>query len=298
MVSFQTAFIEYLQKEKKYSQHTITAYSNDLNSFQQHNLAVFEQQSIEEVSYNQIRSWIIALSDQHLSNTTINRKIASLKAFYSFLLKTKQIQATPFLKHKALKKNVQVQIPFATTEMDGVFSSFETSTDYETLRNQLIVELLYATGIRRAELITLRCNNVDLANNTIKVLGKRNKERIIPFSATMLAKMKEYLVAREVFMQNETSNFLLVSKNKTKISESFVYRLIISYFSKVTQKIKTNPHLLRHTFATHLLNNGANLNAVKELLGHASLASTQVYTHNSLEELKKAHINAHPRNKE
>ncbi|TDO69977.1 integrase/recombinase XerC [Flavobacterium chryseum] len=297
MKSNKEAFRDYLQLEKKYSSHTVNAYLNDIAFFEEFNKAHFDQESIELVNYSQIRSWIVSLVDQNISNVSVNRKMASLKSFYKFLLKTKQIEISPMLKHKALKTPKIIQIPFSEKELTDLIQQIEEPVGFEEIRDKLIVEMFYTTGMRRAELIHLMLRNVDLSSNVIKVLGKRNKERIIPVLPVIVEQLQLYLNERASLENIVDEDFFFISKKGLKLSESFVYRLINSYFSKVSEKVKKSPHVLRHTFATHLLNNGADLNSVKELLGHSSLASTQVYTHNSLAELKKVYTNAHPRNK-
>ncbi|WP_394774454.1 tyrosine-type recombinase/integrase [Flavobacterium sp.] len=297
MKSNNEAFRDYLQLEKKYSAHTINAYLNDVFFFETFNKDNFEQENIEEANYSQIRSWIVSLVDQDISNVSVNRKMSSLKAFYKFLLKTKQIEVSPMLKHKALKTPKIVQIPFSEKELTDLMHQFENPSGFEEVRNKLIVDLFYTTGMRRAELIHLMKYNVDLSSNVVKVLGKRNKERIIPVLPIIVDQLNLYLKERASVEKIVDEDYFFISSKGLKLSESFVYRLINSYFSNVSEKVKKSPHVLRHTFATHLLNNGADLNSVKELLGHSSLASTQVYTHNSLAELKKVYTNAHPRNK-
>ncbi|MES2240721.1 MAG: tyrosine-type recombinase/integrase [Bacteroidota bacterium] len=289
------AFTDYLQKEKKYSLHTVCAYEKDVFDFQQFNLVNFEQENVDRVEYAQIRSWIVFLVEGGLSTISVNRKVASLKAFYKFLLKIKQIEVSPLLKHRALKVSKKVQIPFSEKELLLVLQNIESEEGFEAVRDRLLIELLYTTGIRRSELIHLKLVAVDFSNATIKVLGKRNKERIIPVLSVVLKQMQFYLEERDGLELVKDDAFFFLTKKGLKLSESFVYRLINSYFSKVSEKVKRSPHMLRHTFATHLLNNGADLNSVKELLGHSSLASTQVYTHNSLLELKKVYAGAHPR---
>lgn len=297
MKSNKEAFRDYLQLEKKYSSHTVNAYLNDIAFFEEFNKVHFDQESIELVNYSQIRSWIVSLVDQNISNVSVNRKMASLKSFYKFLLKTKQIEISPMLKHKALKTPKIIQIPFSEKELTDLIQQIEEPVGFEEIRDKLIVEMFYTTGMRRAELIHLMLRNVDLSSNVIKVLGKRNKERIIPVLPVIVEQLRLYLNERASVENIVDEDFFFISKKGLKLSESFVYRLINSYFSTVSEKVKKSPHVLRHTFATHLLNNGADLNSVKELLGHSSLASTQVYTHNSLAELKKVYTNAHPRNK-
>lgn len=296
MKNNKEAFREYLQLEKNYSPHTVLAYWNDIVSFESFNSLHFDQHDIDQANYSQIRSWIVSLVDAHVSNVSVNRKIASLKAYYKFLLKTKQIEASPLLKHKSLKTPKKIQIPFSEKEVDTVLLFMQNPVGFEAVRDKLIVDLLYTTGMRRTELIHLKLTNVNFGASTIKVLGKRNKERIIPILPVINCQFEGYLKERNGLENIIDEEYFFLSKKGVKINESFVYRLINSYFSTVSEKVKKSPHILRHTFATHLLNNGADLNSVKELLGHSSLASTQVYTHNSLTELKKVYKQAHPRN--
>lgn len=296
MKNNKEAFRKYLQLEKNYSPHTVLAYWNDIVSFESFNSLHFEQHDIDQANYSQIRSWIVSLVDAHVSNVSVNRKMASLKAYYKFLLKTKQIEASPLLKHKSLKTPKKIQIPFSEKEVDAVLLFMQNPVGFEAVRDKLIVDLLYTTGMRRTELIHLKLANVNFGASTIKVLGKRNKERIIPILPVINCQFEGYLKERNELENIIDEEYFFLSKKGVKINESFVYRLINSYFSTVSEKVKKSPHILRHTFATHLLNNGADLNSVKELLGHSSLASTQVYTHNSLTELKKVYKQAHPRN--
>ena len=296
MTNNKDAFKDYLQLEKKYSPHTVNAYLNDINFFESFNKNQFDQENIDQANYSQIRSWIVSLVDDNLSNVSINRKVASLKAFYKFLLKTKQIEASPLLKHNALKTPKTLQVPFSENEVSEVLTQIQNPTGFEEIRNKLIVDLFYTTGMRRTELIHLRVGNVNAANATIKVLGKRNKERIIPLLPIVVQQLILYLNERTHLEKVTDSDYFFLTKKGLKLNDSFVYRLINTYFSGVSEKVKKSPHILRHTFATHLLNNGADLNSVKELLGHSSLASTQIYTHSSLSELKKVYEESHPRN--
>nr|WP_314836212.1 tyrosine-type recombinase/integrase [uncultured Flavobacterium sp.] len=295
MATNKDAFSDYLQLEKKYSPHTVNAYLNDVNSFEAFNAIHFDQENVEQVNYGQIRNWIVFLVDSGISNSSVNRKIASLKAFYKFLLKIKQIEINPLLKHKALKVPKTLQIPFSEKEVEEALSQMQNPQGFEAIRNKLIVDLFYTTGMRRTELIHLKKINVDLSKNTIKVLGKRNKERILPLLPIVVNQFLLYSQERLNLAVIVDADYFFLTKKGLKLNDSFVYRLINSYFSTVSEKVKKSPHILRHTFATHLLNNGADLNSVKELLGHSSLASTQIYTHNSLSELKKVYQEAHPR---
>jgi integrase/recombinase XerC len=289
------SFSDYLQLEKNYSPLTINAYVNDIRFFHEFIMETFEQDNLLEVNYPQIRNWIVSLSDKEISNKSINRKISSLKAFYKFLLKTKQIQINPLSKHKSLKSPTKLQIPFSEKEVDNVLNLIKYPDGFDGIRDKLVIDLFYATGIRRIELINLKMQNVDLSNNTLKVLGKRNKERILPILPIISQNFKIYLAERSNLKLIKDYDYFFLTLKGVKLNESFVYRLINNYFSNVSEKVKKSPHILRHTFATHLLNNGADINSVKELLGHSSLASTQVYTHSSLAELKKVYSNAHPR---
>jgi integrase/recombinase XerC len=290
------SFRDYLELEKKYSPHTINAYLNDILVFETFNKTAFNQENIELVNYGQIRNWIVSLVDNNRSNVSVNRKIASLKAFYKFLLKTKQIEVSPLLKHKALKTPKTLQIPFSEKEVEELLSQIQNPIGFEAIRNKLIIDLFYTTGIRRTELIHLKSANVNVSNSTIKVLGKRNKERILPILPIVSEQLILYFNERAHLEIIRDNDLLFLTKKGIKLNDSLVYRLINSYFSTVSEKVKKSPHILRHTFATHLLNNGADLNSVKELLGHSSLASTQIYTHSSLAELKKVFEEAHPRN--
>jgi integrase/recombinase XerC len=296
MTNNKDAFRDYLQLEKKYSPHTVNAYLNDIHFFESFNKNQFDQENIDKANYNQIRTWIVSLVDDNISNVSVNRKMQSLKAYYKFLLKTKQIEVSPLLKHKALKTPKTLQIPFSENEVAEVLSQIQNPIGFEEIRDKLIIDMFYTTGIRRTELIHLKTSNVNASNNTIKVLGKRNKERILPLLPIVSQQLILYLKERTQLEEVRDNDFFFLTKKGLKLNDSFVYRLINTYFSTVSEKVKKSPHILRHTFATHLLNNGADLNSVKELLGHSSLASTQVYTHSSLSELKKVYQDAHPRN--
>jgi integrase/recombinase XerC len=287
------SFLTYLSLEKKYSVHTIAAYKNDLVSFSDFLETEYQQENLVAVNYPQIRSWIVSLVNLKITNKTINRKISSLKSFYKFLQKTHQISSNPLAKHRALKVAKKVQVPFSSAEINSVIDNISDKSDFTSVRNKLMVELFYSTGMRRAELINIKEHHISISSKTIKVLGKRNKERYVPLLDSVLETLKRYLALKIVFSTGLKE--LFITEKGNKIYETLVYRVINSYFSKVSTKVKKSPHILRHSFATHLLNEGADLNSVKELLGHSSLASTQVYTHNSLEAIKKVYNQAHPR---
>ncbi len=291
------SFSDYLLLEKKYSQLTVKAYLNDLESFSNFILEEFQQNSIHNINYSQIRSWIIKLVEAEISNRTVNRKISSLNTYYKFLQKTQTIAINPLVNHKALKTNKKIQIPFSEQEIKDVLKELSLNNDFESIRDRLIIELFYATGIRRIELVEIKLKDIDTSNKTLKVLGKRNKERYIPLIESVIVTFNEYLKIRNTLKEIKDENYLFLTKKGMKIYETLVYRIINKYFSMASTKIKKSPHILRHSFATHLLNEGANLNAVKELLGHSSLAATQIYTHNSIAELKSVYANTHPRSK-
>jgi integrase/recombinase XerC len=292
-----TAFTDYLLLEKNYSKLTVQAYKADLNAFKAFVAETFEQEDVKMVNYAQIRSWIVVLVESGITNRSINRKISSLNTYFKFLVKIEVIHHNPLSKHKALKTSKKVQIPFSETEIANVLDVLNFDNSFEGVRDRFIIELFYSTGIRRIELVNLKLKDVDTSNNTIKVLGKRDKERMIPLLYSVKKTLQEYLDKRRDLEGKKQDGYLFLTKKGTKVYETLVYRVINHYFSQASTKLKKSPHILRHSFATHLLNEGADLNAVKELLGHTSLAATQVYTHNSIAELKKVHLKSHPRNK-
>ncbi|MEQ3665225.1 MULTISPECIES: tyrosine-type recombinase/integrase [unclassified Olleya] len=291
------AFLDYLLLEKKYSQLTVNAYKKDIESFMAFISSEEETNTIQETNYSQIRSWIVNLVQKGITNKSINRKISALNGFFKFLLKIEEVKLNPLSKHKALKTSKKVQIPFSENEINTVLDQINHNQDFEGVRNKLIIELFYSTGIRRIELINIKLKDIDLENNTIKILGKRNKERIIPLLNMVMDSVDIYKLERNKLETITDNEYLFLTKKGVKVYETLVYRIINDYFSKASTKVKKSPHILRHSFATHLLNQGAELNAVKELLGHSSLAATQVYTHNSIAELKKVYAKAHPRSK-
>ncbi len=292
-----TAFTDYLLLEKNYSKLTVQAYKADLNAFKAFVAETFEQEDVKTVNYAQIRSWIVVLVESGITNRSINRKISSLNTYFKFLVKIEVIHHNPLSKHKALKTSKKVQVPFSETEIANVLDVLNFDNSFEGVRDRFIIELFYSTGIRRIELVNLKLKDVDTSNNTIKVLGKRDKERMIPLLYSVKKTLQEYLDKRHDLEDKKQDGYLFLTKKGTKVYETLVYRVINHYFSQASTKLKKSPHILRHSFATHLLNEGADLNAVKELLGHTSLAATQVYTHNSIAELKKVHLKSHPRNK-
>ena len=289
------AFSEYLALEKNYSKHTVLAYLRDLEVFQEFLDKNHDSEPIEKVDYSEIRQWIVELVNSGISNRTINRKVSSLNSYYKFLQKSQQLESNPLRKHKALKVGKKVQLPFSEEELRHVLEESIEVVDFETARDKLIIELFYATGIRRIELVNMKISDVDIGKKQIKVLGKRNKERYMPLLSSLANSFDKYLYYRNTLPKVEQEDFLFLTKKGVKIYEMLVYRIINKYFSIASSKAKCSPHVLRHSFATHLLNGGADLNAVKELLGHSSLAATQVYTHSSISELKKVYAKSHPR---
>ena len=286
-------FIAYIDCEKNYSPYTIAAYKKDLSTFRDFCEREFDTEEISSVPYSLIRSWIVYLVESGISNRSINRKISSLKSYFNYLLKTRQISENPLRKHQSLKVEKRISVPFSEKEVRDVLAFFEDDTDFEQVRDKLIIELLYTTGMRRAELVGLKESSVDLSQNIVKVLGKRNKERQIPLLDSVARSIAKYRgLKHDRFPE---SDFFFVTNRGEKVYPALVYRIIKAYFGKVSLKVKKSPHIVRHSFATHLLSEGADLNSVKELLGHASLASTQVYTHSNLKDLKVMYNNAHPR---
>lgn len=284
-------FFDYLSKEKNFSNNTVVAYRNDLETFKLFCLDHYEISNIAVVTYPIIRDWIINLSEKNLSPLTINRKISSLSKYYDFLLKIQVNKVSPLKNHKRLKVQKKLIIPFSEDEVFKIIDVF--SKDFEGKRNLLIVDTLYSTGIRRDELINIKLNDVFLSENLIKVLGKRNKERLVPVLASLNKRIKDYLDFRNEIRSN-SSNLFITKKGKS-IGPSLVYRVVKKYFSKVSTKVKSSPHVLRHSFATHMLNNGADINSIKEIMGHSSLASTQIYTKIKLPKIINDYKKNHPR---
>lgn len=284
-------FFDYLSKEKNFSNNTVVAYRNDLETFKLFCLDHYEISNIAVVTYPIIRDWIINLSEKNLSPLTVNRKISSLSKYYDFLLKIQVNKVSPLKNHKRLKVQKKLIIPFSEDEVFKIIDVF--SKDFEGKRNLLIVDTLYSTGIRRDELINIKLNDIFLSENLIKVLGKRNKERLVPVLASLNKRIKDYLDFRNEIHSNSSS--LFITKKGKSIGPSLVYRVVKKYFSKVSTKVKTSPHVLRHSFATHMLNNGADINSIKEIMGHSSLASTQIYTKIKLPKIINDYKKNHPR---
>ncbi|MBS1571692.1 MAG: tyrosine-type recombinase/integrase [Bacteroidetes bacterium] len=283
-------FLDHLLTEKRYSNNTIISYSRDLKDFE---LFLLKSEGIENlclVNKKMVRNFMMALSEKELSKRSINRKISSLRSYYSFLLKINEIAVSPIETIESLKFYPSKQIPMSEDEMVQLQEILDENIDY---LSKTIIETLYQTGIRRAELCNLLYQNVDLQNNEIKVIGKGNKTRLIPISDSLKKNFLDYLTIRQPNTNNK--DWFFINKNGKKLTEKFVYLKVSSYLGLVTFKEKKSPHMLRHSFATHVLNNGAEISKVQKILGHASLASTQVYTNANIEQLKKIYNKAHPR---
>lgn len=289
------SFLEYLNSEKKCSAHTVRAYKDDLSAFNNFIDAHYEGLDLLDLNYQEVRSYIVELNNQGLSNKSINRKLSSIRSFYKFCMKTHQIKISPLNDLKSLKTPKNLSTPFSIKEVKEVIDNISV-VNFKTARQKLIVELLYATGMRRAELINLKTNDLDWSQKQLKITGKRNKQRIVPLFDRILNTLDIYLTyKKELGLQEE---LLFVTEKNKALDPGLVYKIVNDLFAQSTSKSKTSPHILRHSFATHLLNQGSDLNAVKELLGHESLSSTEIYTHNSIAQLKKSYHKNHPRTRD
>ena len=277
---------DYLNYEKNFSEHTVSAYLRDVKVFEKF-LAQNDCKISNEINYSFIRQWIVSLSEKRYSKTSINRKIASLKSYFNFLVNIDIIESSPLKGHKNLKSSSKIVIPFSEDEIMQVFENFNDSKISD--RDKLIIEIFYSTGLRREELINIKIQDIFLQEGLIKILGKRSKERLIPILPSLSKNLKNFI------SNNNNSKYLFETKKLKKISVSTVYRLINKYFRLVSSKVKVSPHVLRHTFATHMLNNGADINTIKEILGHSSLSSTQIYTKIKLPKIVNDYNKSHPR---
>ena len=288
-------FIQYIQFEKRYSSHTVISYRNDLNQFFSYLEKEYQISDINNVDHFQIRSWLVDLMEHGISARSVNRKVSVLKSYYKYLLRESIVTTDPMSKIIAPKVSKRIPSFVEKDKMDILFDKVEFDEGFEGVRNKLIIETFYMTGMRLTELVNLNIADVDLQKRTVKVLGKRNKERLIPFTASFEKHIDFYLEQRNKIIKENKNNFLFITKKGEKIYQKLVYRIINYYLSIVTTLDKKSPHVLRHTFATHMLNNGADLNAIKELLGHANLSATQIYTHNTFEKLKEVYKQSHPK---
>ena len=290
-------FLEYLKVEKNYSVNTLLAYKTDLLEFQLFINNHKYDLKIDKANYKAIRSWIISMANNGLSNRSINRKISSLKSFYKFLIKIESISISPLLGHTPLKQSKKIQVPFSKEEINSLLDSEYFNNDYKGVLQKTLITFFYFTGVRRIELINLKESDVNLSSLTLKVVGKGDKERVIPILPKLKESILTYQKMKSVFLIQKSTDFLFISKFGKQLTEKFVYRTVNEYFKLVSPKIKKAPHVLRHSFATHLINEGADINSVKELLGHSSLSATQVYSHTSMERIKEVFKNSHPRAK-
>lgn len=275
--------------------NTIRSYESDLTQFFQFTADQYGHQDIHRIDHKGVRNWMISMMDDNMSARSVNRKITTLKSFYKYLMREGIVQSTPMDKILTPKQSKKLPEFVEVEKMNELLDRHEFGDDFSGMRNRLIIELLYATGMRRAELIHLADRDFDLESMTVKVLGKRNKERVIPFTKELKQNIEKYIEARNAFLEAAEPDHFFLTDRGSKIYESLVYRVVKKHLELITTIEKRSPHILRHTFATHMLNRGADLNAIKELLGHANLSATQIYTHNTFEKLKQIYKQAHPR---
>ena len=283
-------FIKYLSAEKRFSEHTITSYSTDLDQF---SIFLFEEyqisEEVTEISFQIVRSWIASLLEKGVTPRSVNRKISTLKTYFKFLIRENVISESPMLKIIAPKSKKRLPVFIEENQIENLLNEVEFDEGFIGERDKLIIELFYVTGIRLSELINIKILDINVSNSLIKVLGKRNKERLIPLSINIVNELQTFV------KKHNLNNYLFTNLGGTKVYTKLVYRVVKKYIAKISSVNKKSPHILRHTFATHMLNNGADINAIKELLGHANLSATQVYTHNTIEKLKTVYKQAHPR---
>jgi integrase/recombinase XerC len=289
------SFLDYLRFEKHYSQHTVRSYDNDIGQFFSFINMHKGTYKIGEINSTDVRSWMIFMLDKGYSTVTVHRKISSLRTFFRFNIRAGIIKANPVENIVLPKRQKRLPVFIEETSLDRLLDHYSFGEGYNGIRDRTIIEMLYTTGMRKAELIGLRINDVDIGDRTVRVLGKRNKERIIPLIGSFCENLSLYIDLRNVNFPDHTEGWLFLTDRGNKLYDKFVYNTVKRYLDMVTTIEKKSPHVLRHTFATHMLNHGADLNSVKEILGHANLSATQVYTHNTFEKLKKVYKQAHPR---
>lgn len=290
-----SAFTDHLKFEKRYSAHTVRSYHDDLIQFSDYLVTSFGSMPVPDVSAAIIRSWLASLKSGGMASRSINRKISTLKSFFKFLIRSGKLKKNPLASIVSPKVSKRLPAFVDEGDLDTLFRHVAFDEGWDGYTGRLAMQILYGLGIRLSELVNCRESQVDFGNSQIKILGKGNKERIIPVNAVLLGGIREYMQKKRTEFEEFDSTYLLVNGKGKKLYPKYVYRLTTKYLPKVTTVKKKSPHILRHSFATHLMNNGAELNAVKELLGHASLAATQLYTHNTIEKLKNVHKKAHPR---
>jgi integrase/recombinase XerC len=289
-------FQHWLSYEKRYSSHTVKSYINDLGQFTTFINSNYTGISLDQVKTTMIKSWIVSLMDNNFNPASVNRKLVSLNSFYKFLIKEEILDHNPAVGIKGLKKSKRIVKYLEEEEILNILDHYDFNEPDNNLRDKLILEMLYGTGIRLSELINLKTRNIDLKGMILKVLGKRNKERMIPINKSLELDIRNYLDYRNSIQSRSDNNELFFLTDKTEqLYPMYVYRVVKRYIDDIIQRTHVSPHVLRHSFATHLLNRGADINAIKELLGHSNLAATQIYTHNSVERLKTVYKQAHPR---
>jgi len=294
-------YIDYLQYEKRYSTHTVLAYHSDLDDFSGFISMQYNISDLLQVDHTLIRSWLISLIDRKISTRSVNRKLSSIKSFYRYCQRQGLLTSNPMLKVVAPRTSKQLPVFLTHDNLENLLQKVAFEDSYEGTRDKMILTLFYATGIRRAELVQITIPDIDLNSGTLKVTGKRNKERIVPLGEQVIIQMNEYLYERKHFLsENKTvaannCTSLFVTSKGLPVYPRLIYNIVHKKLSEIASNNKLSPHVLRHTFATHMLDDGADLNAIKEILGHSSLAATQVYTHNSIEKLKTIYKQAHPR---
>jgi integrase/recombinase XerC len=293
-MSFKESYLNYLRYEKRYSVHTVRSYETDLHQFLEF-LEDTDSGNVEEIDFRVVRSWIVSLMEQDISSRTVNRKITTLRSFFKFLMREQVIDTNPM--DKIVPPKITRQLPHFVEQdkMEILLDDYDFGDDFNGIRNRLIIDVLYITGMRLSELISITVSSINMSDLSVKVLGKRNKERLIPFSPAYADVFKRYLALRKETFPQIDHDFFFVTNKGAKLYEKFVYRVVNRYLRFVTTMDKKSPHVLRHTFATHMLNRGADLNAIKEILGHANLSATQIYTHTTFEKLKTIYKQAHPR---
>jgi len=290
-------FLDFLEFEKRFSSHTIKAYKNDLDQFFSYMEKMYEISAGSDVKHLHIRSWIVELMQQDVTPRSVNRKLSALKTYFKYLLKRKLVSKNPMLKIVAPKIGKRLPVTVNKKDMTQLFEEVDFGDGYGGARDRMVMELLYNTGMRRSEMINLKVEDVDFTKNYLKVMGKGGKERLVPFTPELSTLIGEYILDRNDFFPNGEGNFLFLTNKGKKLYPKLVYNLVKKYLSLITTVEQKSPHVLRHSFATHLSDNGADLNAIKELLGHSNLSATQIYTHNSIEKLRKVYEQAHPKAK-
>ena len=282
-------FLKYIEFEKRYSKHTLISYNTDLTQFLNFLHTEYEISDVSEVSHQIIRSWISSMLDSGISSRSVNRKITTLKSFYKYLMQEDVVTENPTQKIISPKNAKKLPVFVEKSKMDELLSEIEFPDTFEGERDKLIIDVFYMTGMRLSELLGIRKKDINFSKSSIKVLGKRNKERIIPLSVNLLNQLKKFSEKHKI------NSYFFVNFDGKKLSAKNIYNIVNKYLGMVSSLEKKSPHILRHTFATHMLNNGADINAIKEILGHANLSATQVYTHNTIEKLKTIYKQAHPR---